>query len=809
MNAIHTLAGRPARWLALAALAALLALAAALALSAAPQPAEAQESNNNMQTGTNVDRTNWRLELSLIDDSDGIVPAGSSVRVKAVIKFEVPQTFSQGDETPLWGSMTAADHGNMGGGFNLQVGSTLRIAGPYEWENAGGRTLRIDPLRVGNPEATDPVYGANCVEDYDNTNGPVLYAANDYVGSTAACSDPYPIATPRSDDDWKSVRYSNHGSMGNGATDYLPDRDNNLGPQGPCSASTTDGTTTWTCELVLIDEQFGWKGNNNLYSTFDTLAQLQAGSVNIWTLTPARQFLNAQDASVTIPRGTPDGAFTISGSVRLHSGIGTTAAQVAANTGVMVLTDSLTVNIGTVAEAASATLDFATQTAASQPTTGAQIGSPWPDTISHRSSAGTQLSLSILNENDKPSARGSVASIVLSTNIGRLESTGSAGECIGGNGNLTCQIAVANLNTSNTGDIRIRVLPPSPARAGVAMVRGTVLNTSGMSHPLGPVAVTFTGDASTLTISEPSSSILNVDTTGNDNRDRLTLSVSATDASDNRATVPGGTPNLTSRRSAVVKDPEGNRVTQASTGISVAWPLAQTDDATAALLDATGNLQARIDVGAAAASALKSGVYTLELTAGSLKDTVEFTVAGEAANIEIEASESEFRITDRFTLTATVTNEDGSAVPDGTLVTWGNPAPTSAPKLVRVSRNVTPTKDGQATATYSVIAEGAAWVTPSSGTTASGFWQGNVGKPADPPEPTNPAESLRQRAGYSSYLGQSATTASALLEGLGNVNAIRIWQLDRWLLYAVIDGVSPRGSEDFTVELGDVLWIGS
>lgn len=819
MNALQTLGRRPARLLALGALAALLALAAALALSAL-QPAGAQTTNNAMQTGDNDDRTNFRLELSLIDDSDDTVPAGSSARVKAVIKFDVPSSKTGEGAADVY---DADGHGTFGDPFFLQAGGTLRIAGPYEWENAGGRTLRIDPERLGRadrdpssyqPACTDPDEGDEIAEDFDDKRGYVVYQEWGRTldgGAAGQCGAGLPvISAPDLVNDWK-IPYSGRGLIGDsygdtgafgltGSLDYLGDRTNTMGEQGPCRASTAEDVTTWTCEIVLIDEQFGWRGHN-VYAAHNGDYDVMAAAVDEQFLRARRWVPNAQDASVTIPRGTPDGSFTVSASIQLHSSFGLGATSQTANTGEMTLTDSLTINIGTVAEAQTATLDFATQgaTTATQATVAA-AGQPWPAIIAASDTKGTQLSLSILNENGKPSASGSVSTILLNTNMGRLASvTSSVGECVGAQNGLACQIMVSNLNTSNTGDIRFRVLPPSPAKAGVAMVRGTVLNASGTSFSLGPIEITFTGTASALALTEPGSSILNKNTAdADDNRDRLRLSVSAADASENRAAVP------TAGRRTIIKDPDGRTVNQTATGIQATWPLMSTADTPAPVRDANGNLQVEINVGSA--TALKTGVYTIEVRAGSLKQTQSFTVAGEAAAITVAVSESDFAPNDRFTLTATVSNSDGSAVPDGTPVVWADPQP--AAKLVAISKQAA-TKDGQAAAQYVVIGEGRAWVTLTSGT-GTGFWSQTVGVPAAPPEPTNPADSLSGRAGFASYLGETPTSASALLAGLGNVTAIRIWQpsLQAWTLYAVVDGVSPPGSEDFAVSRGAVLWIG-
>ena len=795
------------RWR-VAALLALAALLAAGAFAFAPRHSVDAQTPvaNAMQTGNDADRTNFRLELSLVDDSDNIVPANSNLRVKAVVKFDVPS-----DKT---GGIGEADHGRFGVNFNVQAGSTLRIAGQFEWENAGGRTLRIDPDRIGKASDDDPAsLGATCgtTDDFTGTVGRVIWnpANMNYNGDSAASGDcpseptkangrildPHP-------EDWKYLAYSQHGFLGNGY-DVLGERD---GVQGPCMPSTTDDLTTWTCEIVLVDERFGWRGHNN-YAMLN--GQLTATSTPPWTdfgLIPQRA-PNFSDASITIPAGTPDGTFTISGSVVLHSAEGQVPGRAANNTDKLTLTDSLTVTVGTVSEAASAEFDFATQTAADMATGPlGRAGEPWPSRAS-AANGKTKLQLRILNEGGKPSARNSVSSIVMRTTIGTLTSnindgTTNSDGCVG-TGALTCQVLVSSLNTTNSGNIVFTLASPANNKAGTAQVTGSVVNSRGEVLPIGTLSVIFTGTASGISVSEPSSSILNKTTPANDNRDQLTVSVSAADSAGQPALVPERS------RSFTLRDPDNNRITSPSAStINVEWPLQTTGTSPTDARDAQGNLQARITVGAAAASALKTGEYTLEIRAGGLRDSVTFTVAGEAANIEVASSESDYRPNDQFTLTATVTNADGSTVPDGTPVDFTvGAAVTGQNKIVQLRKDAG-TRNGEAKATYVVIAEGRAWVTVTSGN-GNGIWIDTVGQAAAPPAPADPAEQLSGKAGLQSYLGDAAVSASTLLEALGNVTAIRLYRAGVWVLYGSVDGRPIPGSEDFTVSRGNVLWIGS
>ena len=800
------------RWR-VAALLALAALLAAGAFAFAPrQSVDAQTTNPNVMTtaANDTDRTNFRLELSLVDDSDNIVPANSTLRVKTVLKFDVPNTKRNGV-----GPAGNTDHGNFGTGFLLQAGGTLRIAGQFEWENAGGRTLRIDPDRMGQAD-WDPASFGSCteadVDDFTNTRGRVVYSPTsgptDAGGTCASGTAPttangriHPVRA----DDWKYTGYGQQGWLGN-VYDYLPDRDNaaNGIAQGPCQPSTTDDVTTWSCEIVVVDEQFGWRGNND-YASLNGI--LTATSTPNWAagLVPQR-LVNANDAAITIPAGTPDGSFTISGSVILHSSPGRVTNQSVSNADKITVTDSLTVTVGTVSEAASAEFGFATQ-AAGDLAPGGSAGDPWPG-LASAADGKSKLQLRILNEGGKPSARNSVSSIVMRTNIGKLTSNIDDGEagagdgCVG-TGALTCQVQVSSLNTTNSGNIVFTLDSPANNKAGTAQVTGSVVNSRGEVLPIDTLTVVFTGTASAISVSEPTSSILNRVTPANDNRDQLTLSVSAADSAGQRAQVP------TSGRNKTLRDPDNNPIrTLSDSTINVEWPLMSDATPRAPILDANRNLQARITVGAAATSALKTGEYTLEIRAGGLKDTVTFTVAGEAANIEVVSSESEYRPNDQFTLTATVTNADGSTVPDGTPVDFTvGAAVTGQNKIVQLRRDAG-TKNGEAKATYVVIAEGRAWVTVTSGN-GNGIWIRTVGQAAAPPAAADPAEQLSGKAGLQSYLGDADVSASTLLEALGNVTAIRLYRAGVWVLYGSVDGRPIPGSEDFTVTRGNVLWIGS
>ena len=540
----------------------------------------------------------------------------------------------------------------------------------------------------------------------------------------------------------------------------------------PCSSRLLDGTTTWTCSVDL-------------------------------DITPGNAPM------ITIPAGTPDGAFTISANFTVD--------------GKENITATLPVTIGTVNEADHAEFDFA-QDPGDPEITGDKDEKPYPPEIAAGDS--TQLQLKILSSVDKPAGADSVSTLLFTTNMGSLNllkpTDAAMGDC-----DLTCQIDVTKLNAANSGDIVVELTHPGAGKSGTAMVRAQVLpKTGGALLPIDPVTVILSGPAAELTISEPATGVLNINTATGDNddaetRDRLRFAVSATDASGNKANVPA-TP-----RNTTIKDPEGKVVwrSASNTGdanFDVAWPLTRTETAGTVpgrapnvvnVLTADGKLQVELDVDATAAAPLKSGEYTLEVTAGTLTATRTFMVSGGPETITISEPDSDaLTIGGRFSLTAALTDAAGAAVPDGTTVKF-NLTPTGPlPVLVEVRKQTT-TTDGQASVTYEVISAGRASVRVSAGEAGEvRLITTTAPTPAAPPTPTNPADSLSPRMPneYTTWLGQGTTTASALLDGLGEgFSSILLWHEGKWLRYGIADGQLIPNSINFEVTRGAILWLGS
>ena len=563
----------------------------------------------------------------------------------------------------------------------------------------------------------------------------------------------------------RSVRISGHGR---GYAFDLSDLTDPGTLLDDCTHSTLDGTTTWTCDVGTIG-----------------------------------------GTEIVIPAGTPEGTFTISASLKIDNG----------DDPDITVTDTLEVTIGTVNEADHVEFDFAFNPG-DLTKTGDRDEGPYPSAIPAGDS--TRLQLRILNSGNQPAGANAVSAVLFTTNMGSLRLLSPAGAATGTCA-LTCQVNVSKLNASNSGNIVVELTHPGAGKSGTATVRAQVLpRTGGGQLPVDAVTVTLSGTAAKLAVSEAATGVLNVNTaTGDDDaaetRDRLRFSVSATDASGNKANVPANP------RTTLIKGPDGAVVWRSSDAntatFAVAWPLTTEDGDDAGserdiVLDPDGKLQVELDVNAPAATPLANGEYTLEVTAGTIKATQTFTVSGGPASIAFGEPDGELTIGGQFTLTVTLSDAAGAAVPDGTVVSFGLTPTGALPVLVEVRKTPT-TTDGQASITYQVISAGRASVRASSGNAGDValISTSDSTTPAEPAAPVNPADSLSPKMpnDYSSWLGEGTTTASALLDGLtaNGIDTILRWYNGEWLRYGVVDGRPIPGALDFEVTRGAILWLGS
>ena len=566
------------------------------------------------------------------------------------------------------------------------------------------------------------------------------------------------------------------------------------------------------------------------------------------------------DTRVVIPRGTPDGTFSIAGTVTLAYGDGQTLERTA----------RLEVEVGDVQEVASAKLDFAVDDRGTP--NDLRDDRPHRSTLNARGDS-TVLRLQILNEREKASAAGSVASVVATTTAGSLSTTLGNG-CRGGGGNA-CEIDVSALTVSNTANIPLTLT--HQGTGGTAQVEVLVVaRADGEDYRTEPLAVTLAGAATALSVDAAEGALLNVGTpdsgAARDDRDVLNLTVTARDALGYVVPAP------TRGASARITGPDGKSV--ASDKIAVQWPVGgsvcadpptatnpggatsgrysgaagttasavsgaennvalcirddslplaanrwlawETGDADIPIatggswwymwngltrepaLTSEGRATARLNVNAEASEPLAAGEYTLELRAGGLTATQSFRVSGGAAALALSEPDGRLALGQRVSVTATVSDSEGNAVSDGTPVVWSATDVGTSTVLVQISADGA-TRDGSASSVWQVVGSGRSTVRAVAGQAANVRL---VDVPAVVVAPPGPEASLSSRVpGLTAWQGEGRTSARALLAGLEGVSGLLLWTPGGWLGYALREGSVVPGSFDFEVTAGSVLWL--
>ena len=566
-----------------------------------------------------------------------------------------------------------------------------------------------------------------------------------------------------------------------------------------CSSRVLDLETTWSCNL-----------------TPKLMGTWVAGSPPTTT---------ALDTSITVPRGTPDGQkFTISVSAKIRTGNTDATSD-------RTLSHQIEATVGDVDEVVKATLTPASYRPDAQKSDTTaykttivhnepdQDGETRAPALTSALTGETALRLSILNEGDRPSAGGSIASILVTTSLGSVRSGVLDGAapvnyqdgCVGSTTEqLACQIPTGAtvLNALNSGNIMIFVKHAGRDKSGKAEVRATVLSKAGTNLTTETVEVTFAGVLDSLELSEPTSGVLNKGTSATgDNRDQLTLVLSAKDKSGNTIAVPSGAYRTT------VKGPDSKTV---SSGFTICAPLRDncgsepTSGPSGANNPTPGKdpntTQVRLTVNRADNDKLASGKYTLEVTAGSKKAVQEFTVSGDVKTVEVSEPEGELVINGTVSVTATVSDEEGNPVPDGTVISFSSGEAGTIPVLV-LRNSDSKTKGGKAEASFLVVSAGSGWIQAGSGG-QRGIEPINI--PSAAAAPTNPADSLSITTPntFATWGSETSSTAREVLAGLSGVSQLLLWQNAQWLRYGVVDGQEIPGSYNFEINRASILWLG-
>ncbi len=316
------------------------------------------------------------------------------------------------------------------------------------------------------------------------------------------------------------------------------------------------------------------------------------------------------------------------------------------------------------------------------------------------------------------------------------------------------------------------------------------------------IVLTFTGAADEIVVNDATKALRNINvdgddedtTVGPDDYHSVALQVTATDASGLTADPP------VAGVSVVITDADGKRV--ASNKMTASQPTRSTADFLY-YITVTGK--------GTEAAPLTAGDYTVTAKRGDLEGSGTFVVAGAPSEVDVAASQTNSdTIGDVITVTATVTDEDGSAVPDGTTVMFIESKNTGlAP--IGTGHGGRGSKAGSASVKYAVVGAGTSVVSASAGgATGVVVIISTAGEAAvvDEPDP-EPVDGLSrtQLNNFASWSGEGSVSASELLAGIPGASGVLYYDGDSWQRYGVVDGQVIPGSRDFTVRDGDVIWI--
>ena len=355
-------------------------------------------------------------------------------------------------------------------------------------------------------------------------------------------------------------------------------------------------------------------------------------------------------------------------------------------------------------------------------------------------------------------------------------------------------------------------LQSTSTETGTATVTARVQSINGSWIDADPVSVRIAGPANSLALAPAASNLYwGATTAAGDNRDRLAIVPTATDASGEDVRV-----NTLHPSSWTVTGPDNRRV--ANTGN---FALDNTRGATVATDDndaaGFGLIVTATD---AAATRLKPGVYKLEvrIDGSTQKQTMEFTVVGPAADAEttlVADPPAPAGVRTPVTLTATVNDAEGNPVADGTNVTFSiRPAGggTAAALLDTTPTRTAKTKGGVASRTTIVVGSGLTVVTATADTIVKTLLI-NVGGSAQATE-TRDITGLSSLNGFSNWRPDNTVTAGELYRGLQARGVGLLWKYNpdgSWLRFGLLPGGAaqiPGSDPDFEIQSGDTLFIG-
>ena len=241
-----------------------------------------------------------------------------------------------------------------------------------------------------------------------------------------------------------------------------------------------------------------------------------------------------------------------------------------------------------------------------------------------------------------------------------------------------------------------------------------------------------------------------------------------------------------------------------------------------------------------AATAPKKAVTVIDSSAGA-PAVVEPDPAARAAAVELSVVGEDFAAGDTVTVTATVTDAEGNAMPDGTKVSFYHsggaslfgPASTetnggtasaqfmvsddltvgaSSDGIMAASLAIEVTSDAEQQAIDDAAAEEQRKADEAEAEEQRLADEAEAKRIADEAEAARAdavdaeTERLTGTSGFGAWLSEHGTTASDLFAATG-ASAIHLWNGSDWVRYSVVSGSMVPGSVDFDVNQGDVLYF--
>ena len=307
----------------------------------------------------------------------------------------------------------------------------------------------------------------------------------------------------------------------------------------------------------------------------------------------------------------------------------------------------------------------------------------------------------------------------------------------------------------------------------------------------------FTGAGATLALGDSP----NVAPKSDTNSGLTEFTVGALDSGGNDAAV--GTLSFS------VTDADGKAVSQSNVKVTKSTVGQSTPDKDS---DDSDHLTAGlVEIGSKATP----GDYTVEAKIVGVDDseaTTTVTVVGAAGDVSVESSASSSdAIGDVITVTATVNDEDGNAVADGTAVDFDVSTSTGLAGIGKGhgANDTIPTKGGVASVKYAVVGAGTSVISASAGGATGVVVVVSTAGTAAAADEAVSLDCLSATNGFATYtcdMDSSASELFGLVSGRG-ATAVHLWNGSDWVRYSVVDGAMVPGSSDFTVTDNDILYI--